>query len=78
MQREGLVQVTDEDELIELVKEIIEENEHIVETVRKGKTSAIDALVGAAMKKSKGQANPQRVNELLQEMILKKKNQGER
>jgi len=70
---EGLVQVSVEDELIELVKQVMEENEGIVETIRKGRVNAIGALVGEAMKKSKGQANPKRVNELLQEFILKKK-----
>lgn len=67
---EGLIQVSDEDELVTLIKEVMEENERIVETIRKGKINAIGALVGEAMKKSKGQANPKRVNELLQELIL--------
>jgi aspartyl-tRNA(Asn)/glutamyl-tRNA(Gln) amidotransferase subunit B len=70
---EGLVQVSDEDELVTLVKEVIEENQTIVESVRKGKINAIGALVGEAMKKSDGQANPKRVNEILQEILLKKK-----
>ncbi len=70
---EGLVQVTDEDELVTLVREVMEENPRIVETIRKGKETAIGALVGAAMKKSEGQANPKRVNELLRDMILGKK-----
>ena len=70
---EGLVQVSDEDELVTLVKEVIEENETIVESVRKGKLNAIGALVGEAMKKSDGQANPKRVNEILHDILLKKK-----
>ncbi len=74
VQREGLVQVTEEDELVGLVREVMEENERIVETIRRGKVNAIGALVGEAMKKSKGQADPKRVNELLQEIILGKKN----
>ncbi len=75
VQREGFVQVTDEDELVTLVREVMEENEQIVETIRKGKETAIGALVGEAMKKSKGQADPRRVNELLTELILFKRNQ---
>ena len=71
--REGLVQVSDEDELVRLLREIIEENEQIVQTIKKGKVNAIGALVGTAMKKSKGQANPKRVNELLHEMLLGQK-----
>ena len=44
-----------------------------METIRKGKVNAIGALVGEAMKKTQGQANPKRINELLQEMLLKNK-----
>jgi aspartyl-tRNA(Asn)/glutamyl-tRNA(Gln) amidotransferase subunit B len=71
--KEGLVQVSDEDELIRMVKEIIEENQDIAESIRRGKVQAIGALVGLAMKKSKGQANPKRVNELLSEMLTPRK-----
>jgi aspartyl-tRNA(Asn)/glutamyl-tRNA(Gln) amidotransferase subunit B len=71
VKREGLSQVTDEDEMTKLVKQIIEENEQIVEQIKKGKVNAIGALVGAAMKKSDGQVNPKLVNEKLQELLLK-------
>ncbi|HDS30643.1 MAG TPA: Asp-tRNA(Asn)/Glu-tRNA(Gln) amidotransferase subunit GatB [Firmicutes bacterium] len=71
--REGLVQVSDEDELVKMVKEIIEENPQIVDSIKKGKTNAIGALVGLAMKKSGGQANPKRVNEILQDLLINKK-----
>jgi aspartyl-tRNA(Asn)/glutamyl-tRNA(Gln) amidotransferase subunit B len=70
---EGLVQVSDEDELVTLVREVIEENESIVEEIKRGKINAIGSLVGTAMKKSDGQANPKRVNELLHEILLPKK-----
>jgi aspartyl-tRNA(Asn)/glutamyl-tRNA(Gln) amidotransferase subunit B len=70
---EGLVQVSDEDELVKMVKEIIEENPHIVESIKRGKTTAVGALVGLAMKKSGGQANPKRVNELLTDMLINRK-----
>ena len=72
VKKEGLVQVSDSDELTELVREVLEANAHIVESVRKGKVNAIGALVGEVMKKSKGQANPKRVNEMLYEMLVKK------
>lgn len=71
IKRESLSQVSDEDELTKLVKLVIEENEQIAEQIRKGKVNAIGALVGAAMKKSEGQANPKLINEKLQEMLLK-------
>ena len=74
--REGYAQVVDDDEISVLVREIIEANEPIVEQIKRGKLNAIGALVGAVMKKSKGDVDPKRVNELLQERILGKKNRG--
>jgi aspartyl-tRNA(Asn)/glutamyl-tRNA(Gln) amidotransferase subunit B len=74
VKREGFVLVTEEDEIVTLVKEVMEANEHIVETIRKGKETAISALVGEAMKKSKGNADPRRVNEILRDLIYKKGN----
>jgi aspartyl-tRNA(Asn)/glutamyl-tRNA(Gln) amidotransferase subunit B len=71
--REGLIQVSDEDELIRMLKEIVEENPEPAESYRRGRVNAIDALVGAAMKKSKGNANPKRVRELLTELLGAKK-----
>jgi aspartyl-tRNA(Asn)/glutamyl-tRNA(Gln) amidotransferase subunit B len=71
--KEGLIQVSDEDELIRMVKEVIEENAEISESIRRGKVQAIGALVGIALKKSKGQANPKRVNELLSELLTQKR-----
>jgi aspartyl-tRNA(Asn)/glutamyl-tRNA(Gln) amidotransferase subunit B len=71
VKREGLSEVTDEDELTKLVKQVIEENQQMVEQIRKGKVNAIGALVGITMKKSGGQANPKLVNEKFQELLLK-------
>lgn len=70
---EGLIQVSEDDELVKFIKEIIEENADIAESIRRGKIQAIGALVGIAMKKSNGQVNPKRVNELLTEMLAPKK-----
>jgi len=76
VKREGLAQVVDDDAISILVREIIEENEQIVEQIKRGKVNAIGALVGAVLKRSKGDVDPKRVNELLQERILGSKNQG--
>lgn len=65
----GLAQVSDEGELLKFIDEVIKENPKIVEDVKGGKDRAIGSLVGALMKKTKGQANPQLANQLLKKRI---------
>jgi aspartyl-tRNA(Asn)/glutamyl-tRNA(Gln) amidotransferase subunit B len=69
VQKNGLSQVSDEDELIKFVDEVISENPKSVEDVKSGKEKAIGSLVGALMKKTKGRANPQLANALLKKRI---------
>ena len=52
-----------------LCEEAMSENPKAVEQYRAGKTQAIGSLVGAVMKKSRGQANPQLVNKVLKEKL---------
>lgn len=63
--KEGLKQVTDTSKIEGLVDEVLQENPAQVEEYRSGKTKVFGFLVGQVMKKSKGKANPQMVNELL-------------
>ncbi len=65
----GLVQVTDHGAIEAIVDEVIRENPAEVESFRAGKEKVFGFLVGQVMKKSKGKANPQLVNELLRAMI---------
>lgn len=65
----GLVQISDADEIAGYVVRVIEENPEAVNSYREGKERAIGFLVGQVMKLSRGKANPQKVNELLQERL---------
>ena len=65
----NLSQVTDEKEIDRIVDEVIKEEHDAVESYRSGKTKAIAHLVGIAMKKSKGKANPVIVNKLLENKL---------
>ncbi|HEY8394390.1 MAG TPA: Asp-tRNA(Asn)/Glu-tRNA(Gln) amidotransferase GatCAB subunit B, partial [Thermaerobacter sp.] len=65
----GLVQVTDEGQLVAWVEQVIAENPEAVANYRGGKTNALSFLVGQVMRLSRGKANPQRVNELLRERL---------
>jgi aspartyl-tRNA(Asn)/glutamyl-tRNA(Gln) amidotransferase subunit B len=65
----GLTQISDEEELDAIIAETIAENPKSVEDFRKGKEKAVGFLVGQVMRKTKGRANPQLVNELLLERL---------
>ncbi|HXX37676.1 MAG TPA: Asp-tRNA(Asn)/Glu-tRNA(Gln) amidotransferase subunit GatB [bacterium] len=65
----GLVQISDEAELVRLVEAAIAENPGPVSDVRAGKDRAVTFLVGQVMKKSRGRANPEIVNRLLRDRI---------
>jgi aspartyl-tRNA(Asn)/glutamyl-tRNA(Gln) amidotransferase subunit B len=61
----GLQQVSDSGELEKLVDELIESNPQQVAQYRAGKAKLLGFFVGQAMKATRGQANPQQLNELL-------------
>jgi aspartyl-tRNA(Asn)/glutamyl-tRNA(Gln) amidotransferase subunit B len=64
VKEQGLVQVSDHDELLTLVKEIIAAHPSQTAEYRAGKTKLMGFFVGQLMQKTKGKANPQVVNEL--------------
>jgi len=68
----GLVQISDEGQLREIVDKVLDENEQSVADFKDGKGRALGFLVGQVMKATKGQANPQMVNKILKEEIEKR------
>lgn len=70
IETEGLAQVSDSGAIEALCQQVIEAHPAIVEDVKGGKLKAMGALVGFVMKESKGQANPQMVNDILQKILL--------
>lgn len=65
----GLAQVSDEGTLEKIVDEIIKDNDKVVAQVKEGKDSAIGFLVGQAMKKSGGKANPKKISDIIRRRI---------
>ena len=65
IERQGLRQISDSGALEQLIDELLAANPTMVAEFRAGKEKALHALVGQAMKASRGKANPQRVKELL-------------
>jgi aspartyl-tRNA(Asn)/glutamyl-tRNA(Gln) amidotransferase subunit B len=69
VEERGLKQVSDEGAIESFVDEVIAENGDAADKVRAGNTGTIGFLVGQVMKKSRGGANPQMVNELLRRKL---------
>jgi len=66
---EGISQITDEGALASLVEKAIAANPKAVESFKNGKTQALGAIVGWVMKETRGQASPEKVNEILLKKI---------
>ncbi|MEM5276356.1 Asp-tRNA(Asn)/Glu-tRNA(Gln) amidotransferase subunit GatB [Cupriavidus taiwanensis] len=65
----GLKQMSDSGELEKIIDEVLAANAKSVEEFRSGKEKAFNALVGQAMKATRGKANPAQVNELLRKKL---------
>lgn len=65
----GLAQISDSGALETAVLEVIAENPNEVEAYKGGKTKLISFFVGQVMRKTKGQANPGMVNQLIQKHL---------
>jgi aspartyl-tRNA(Asn)/glutamyl-tRNA(Gln) amidotransferase subunit B len=65
IQAKGLKQMNDSGALEKIIDAVLAANADNVAQYRAGKDKAFNALVGQAMKASKGQANPAQVNDLL-------------
>lgn len=72
VKEKGLVQISDEGALLKIATEIIDANPQSVDDFKNGKAKAVGFLVGQMMKATKGQANPQMVNKILQEELQKR------
>jgi len=65
----GLKQMSDSGELEAIIDAVLAANAKSVEEYRAGKDKAFNALVGQAMKATKGKGNPTQVNELLKKKL---------
>ena len=73
IKEKGLTQITDEAEIEKIVKEVISKNPKVVEDYKKGKANAFQFLIGQVMTQTKGKANPQLVNEILNKTLTEGK-----
>lgn len=69
VKEEGLSQISDESALLEMIEKVLDNNQQSIEDYKAGRDRALGFLVGQVMKESRGQANPQMVNEKLREIL---------
>ena len=69
IEAQGLKQITDSGAIEALIDAVLAANAAMVAEFKAGKEKAFNALVGQAMKATKGKANPQQVNELLRKKL---------
>ncbi|WP_404980374.1 MULTISPECIES: Asp-tRNA(Asn)/Glu-tRNA(Gln) amidotransferase subunit GatB [unclassified Caballeronia] len=69
IEAKGLKQISDTGALEAIIDQVLAANQKSVDEFRAGKEKAFNALIGQAMKATKGKANPQQVNELLKKKL---------
>ena len=70
IEKMGVEQVSDEGEIEELINRVLQQNPKMVEDYKNGKDKLFGFFVGQVMKESKGKANPQIVNKILQDKLV--------
>ena len=69
VKEKGLIQISDEGALKEMVEKVLDDNEQSIIDYKDGKDRALGFLVGQVMKASRGKANPQMVNKMIVDLI---------
>ncbi len=70
IKEKGLAQVSDDSALEKIIDQILGENPAVVAQIKEGKESAFGFLVGQAMKKTQGKANPKKLGEMIKRRLL--------
>ncbi len=69
IENKGLKQISDSGAIEAIIDGVLAANAAMVEEFKAGKEKAFNALVGQAMKASKGKANPAQVNDMLKKKL---------
>ena len=69
IEEKGLKQVTDSSEIEKVINQVLEQNQSQLEQYKSGKEKLFGFFVGQVMKASRGKANPEQVNKLLEERL---------
>ena len=69
IEEKGLKQVTDSSEIKKVINQVLDQNQSQLEQYKSGKVKLFGFFVGQVMKASRGKANPEQVNKLLEERL---------
>ena len=69
IKEKGMVQITDQEAIAEIIADVIAANPNQFAQYRSGKDKLFGFFVGQVMKATQGKANPQIINELLKKML---------
>lgn len=70
IKEKGLAQVSDDSALEKIIDQILSENPAVVAQIKEGKDNALGFLVGQAMKKTQGKANPKKLGEMIKRRLV--------
>ena len=70
VEKEDLKQINDRDFLVKIATEVIGNSPKLVSDYKNGKQQAIKALMGQAMGKTAGKANPVILEEIIKKLII--------
>ena len=71
VKEKGLIQISDESAIKEVVDRVLSANEQSIIDYKAGKDRALGFLVGQCMKEMKGKGNPQILNKLILDELNK-------
>ena len=69
IEKENLIQISDEDDISRIIPEVISKNPKQLEQFKKGKEKLFGFFVGQVMKTTEGSADPKVVNKILKEKL---------
>jgi len=69
IEEKELILITDEAELEKIIKEVISKNQKAILDFKKGNKNALQFLIGQVMSQTKGKANPQIVEKILNKIL---------
>ena len=70
VEKEGLTQINDREILADIANEVLKNSEKLVTDYKRGKVKAFEALMGQAMGKTAGKANPVILEEIIKKLII--------
>lgn len=73
MKEKGMIMISSHHILIPIINDVLDEHPQLILDYHQGKNKVLGFLVGQIMKKTKGQANPQKVNDILLELLEERK-----